>query len=63
MPHGDETMSVKIVGPFCSRCQERPASYKGLCGPCDRLTRAFGQPNPDPLEELWNLESKEEGEA
>ena len=55
---------VKLIGPWCSRCCHRPATHgSDMCVPCTNFCRAFRVREPDPLEELWNLESKEEGEA
>ena len=60
-------MTVKLIGPFCSRCQQGPAREEGICRRCQQFLRAFGLvPSPgsgDGLEDLWNLEPSDESEA
>lgn len=42
-------MTVRIVGPWCSRCHTLPALAHGLCSACDRLGRLFGTVDAQPL--------------
>lgn len=35
-------MTVRITGPWCSRCSTFPAQADGLCSACERLQRLFG---------------------
>jgi len=35
-------MSVRITGPWCIECQQRPARTHGLCTNCDRMLALWG---------------------
>lgn len=34
-------MTVRVVGPWCIECQQRPALAHGLCSACDRSARTW----------------------
>ncbi len=48
---GANTVSVRITGAWCERCNRWPARYDGICSNCESFLRAFPS-----VRALWEAE-------